>query len=926
MLLAGNADAAAQVRAVRVGLAMDHVRLVLESTGPIRARVVPPTQPGSLVIDLHDADMNAVLQQLPAMVGTNDPYLTSVNISRGESGVTRLQLTSPMAVTPQIFNLKPGEGHGNRLVMDIYPDQLTAPLSAPAAAEAAAPAANTESATAAVAPMPPPIEQHAKAMPESGPSPSATPTMLPVSSGALQESLLEVHINGDVMGTSLVLRDAAHHLLVRAQDLEEWRIHVGGLTGVPHASDVYYALDGISGLTYHLDASTETLLLVVPPDLFDTTQLSGRSRGLLEPTPSPPGAYLNYDVFANREQRGPFSGSAFVEAGGFGGWGSGSSTLLGRHDESGNRVVRLDTAWIHDEPDKLATVRFGDSISGTSSWGRSVRLGGVQWATDFATQPTFVTVPMPTLSGTAATPSTVDFYVNDVKQLQRNVPSGPFSIQNLPVITGEGQIRLVVRDLLGREQTISQPFYASGGLLAQGLRDFSYEVGFQRQNYSLASNDYGHLVAIGTERRGLSDIFTGELHAELLHDQQTLGVSGTLLWSTAGVLTASAAASHNGVGSGELVSLGFQHQSGQLGYGARTQFTTPGFVELGYDAPARPPRQSSTAYLSLGAHALGSFGLSYTYENFRERGQENVALVGGNYNLSLSRVGYLSFSVLRILSGKAGTLYGLNFTRALGTRTTASFNGQAQADSRQGTLQLQQSLPVGSGMGYLVQTGLGPSDPRQAGISLQNDVGTYALAVGESQNQLGYQASMRGSIAMLGDKIYFSRNINDSFAVVQVPGYANVRVYADNQPVARTDANGFALVPQLRPYQKNPIRIEQADLPLDAQIDGLQLDAVPYLHGALALKFPVTRSRGALLTIKLSDGGFLPAGAEVAVQGNPDAFPVGMRGEVYLTGLTRSNRLHVTWQGQSCALIVAFAQSSDPLPNLGTLTCSGIMP
>lgn len=929
LLFAGNADAAAQVRAVRVGLKMDHVRLVLESNGPIQARIALPTQPGSLIIDLDGVDLNAVLGQLPAMVGANDPYLSSVRFSRGESGIVHMELISPLAVTPQIFNLKPGDGHGNRLVMDIYPDQFAAipspppPASTRTSAATAVPQETAEATVTAMQPVPP--VQPAPA-PDTGSllhSPNANAA---ISASALQESWLEVHVNQDSVGTALILQDAAHHVLVRAEDLEQWRIRVTGAVGVLHEAATYFPLDAIKGLSYRIDASTESLLLDVPPSLFDTTQLSGRNRGLLEPTPSPPGAYVNYDVFANRAQRGPINGSAFVETGVFGRWGSASSTLLARHLQGGNQFVRLDTAWVRDEPDKMATLRFGDAISGTSSWGRSVRFGGVQWATDFATQPTFVTIPMPTLSGTATTPSTVDFYVNNVKRLQRTVPSGPFSIQDLPVITGQGQIRLVVRDLLGREQTISQPFYATGGLLAQGLRDFSYEVGFERQNYSLASNDYGRFVAVGTERRGLSDTLTGELHAELLRRQQTAGIGATVLLSTAGVLTASVAASHDGAGAGGLLSIGFQHQSGHLGYGARTQFTSPRFVQLGYESPAAPPRQTTTAYMSLGTLDLGSVGLSYTYEDFRDRGREDVALVGGNYNLSLSRLGYLSFSVLRILSGKTDTLYGLNFTRALGERTTASFNGQAQAGSRQGTLQLQQGLPVGSGIGYRLQTGLAASDPRRAGISLQNAVGTYDLDVGESQNQLGYQASARGSIAMLGGKVYFSRDINDSFAVVQVPGYANVRVYADNQQVARTDSNGFALVPQLRPYQKNPIRIEQADLPLDAQIDGLQLDAVPYLHGALALRFPVTRSHGALLAIKLGDGSFLPAGAEVAVQGNPNAFPVGMRGEVYLTGLTQTNRLHVTWQGQSCELVVPFPQTADPLPNLGTVTCTGIRP
>jgi len=40
-----------------------------------------------------------------------------------------------------------------------------------------------------------------------------------------------------------------------------------------------------------------------------------------------------------------------------------------------------------------------------------------------------------------------------------------------------------------------------------------------------------------------------------------------------------------------------------------------------------------------------------------------------------------------------------------------------------------------------------------------------------------------------------------------------------NQLSTRTDSKGNALLTGLRSYQKNSVRIEQSDIPLDAQID-----------------------------------------------------------------------------------------------------------
>lgn len=905
-MLPGEAPATTRVHAVRVGLAPDHVRLVLESSEPIQAHVVQSLQPGALVIDLDDVALDAVMATLAQKIGSHNPYLKSVTISHDATGGTRMELIPLVPVTPQIFNLKPGGGHGNRMVVDIYPDQFT-PRSSRARAETAVPAVVTpgESGTASATAAP------------SAPVPKA-----PI--GMPEEMWLEVHINDELAGTALVLRDAAHRLLARNENLQQWRIHVTGAAVTHHGADSYYPLDAIKGLTYRIDESHQSLMLNVPAGLFDATQLSGLPRNLLEPTPSPPGAYLNYDISANRSQRGDMSGGAFVESGIFGRWGNGIGTVLARHLDGRNRITRLDTTWSYDRPGKMQSLRFGDGISGTSSWGRPVRFGGVQLATNFATQPSFITFPMPTLGGTAATPSTVDFYVNNVLRLRRDVPSGPFTIQDLPVVTGQGEIRLVVRDMLGREQTVSQPFYASGGLLAEGLRDHSYEAGFERKNYALHSNDYGRFIAAGTERLGFSDTFTGELHAELLREQQTIGAGGTYLWSTVGVMTAAVAASHDAAGSGGLASLGFQHQFGYFSYGARTQFTSPGFVQLGYEPQALPPRQTTTAFMSLGTYNHGSMALSYTHQDFRDAA--DVKLVGVNYSRSVGRLAYLTLSALRIMGEDADTLFGLTVTLPLGERSSASFNEQAHTGSSRGRIELQQSLPAGTGVGYRLQAGLAATDPRQAGISLQNDVGTYSLDVARSRDQSGYQGSVRGGIALLDGQVFLTRRINDSFAVVQVPGYADVRVYADNQQVARTDGNGYALVPQLRPYQKNPIRIEQADLPLDAEIASLQLDAVPYRHGALSLKFPVKHSRGAVLSITIQNGAFLPAGAEVAMAGNESTFPVGMRGEVYLTGLAKTNALHVTWQGQGCDLTIDFPDTHDPLPHLGPLACPEIKP
>jgi outer membrane usher protein len=132
------------------------------------------------------------------------------------------------------------------------------------------------------------------------------------------------------------------------------------------------------------------------------------------------------------------------------------------------------------------------------------------------------------------------------------------------------------------------------------------------------------------------------------------------------------------------------------------------------------------------------------------------------------------------------------------------------------------------------------------------------------------------------------------------------------------------LVPALRSYEDNSIRVEQADLPLDITVDAMQVQAIPNFRSGVLLKFPVQRPRGALITVQLENGEPLPTGALVQVTGQEE-FPSGLHGEVYVTGLQDSNHLRANWSGKSCEFAVPYAQTKDPLPRLGPFVCKGVV-
>jgi outer membrane usher protein len=207
----------------------------------------------------------------------------------------------------------------------------------------------------------------------------------------------------------------------------------------------------------------------------------------------------------------------------------------------------------------------------------------------------------------------------------------------------------------------------------------------------------------------------------------------------------------------------------------------------------------------------------------------------------------------------------------------------------------------------------------------QNRVGNYAAGwKGAAARPILEWAS--GGFAALGGTAFLTRRINDSFAVVQVPGIENVRVYADNQEIGRTDSNGDLLLPRLRPYDRNQVSIEQLDLPLDAEIKSLSIDVTPYYRSGVAVGFPIRRVRSAILRLVQEDGSAVPPGAHITLTGSEQTFPIGFDGALYVAGLAQNNELRARWDGKTCALTLTLPANPDPQFDFGIVVCKEVMP
>lgn len=750
--------------------------------------------------------------------------------------------------------------------------------------------------------------------------------------------LYAVRVNRQDFGVIAVLRLEDGSLLARKSDVERWRLRLPEIPARVHAGEEYFPLHALQGHEVQVDPARQTLRLDFAADAFGPNLIGFNSLRPAIPMQPGWGGFANYDFFATRTTSAQRVGTSrvdgLVELGMFSPQGtlvtnalaqnlSDQAAAAGGGSDARRRWVRLETTWTRDLPSTAQSLQLGDTIGKSGIWGRPVRYGGVRWGTNFATQPGFVTLPLPAIGGEAALPSTTELYIDGLLRQRGELTPGPFQLSNLPAVTGQGEARLVVRDILGREQVITQPYYASSLLLKEGLRDDSHELGFVRNNFGLRDNDYGRLVAATTLRKGLTDRVTAEFRGEVLRRQQTVGVGASVITPLPLVLTAAGALSRSEAGTGWLVFLALERQARGLGYGIRSQWTSAAFTQLGLQPGQAPSRQLLSANLGFPLGPGGSLGMSYVRQLNREQVDNEIA--AASYSVRLGRATSLNFSATSVLSGKRTHSLGITLVTSFTDRISAVASHTAQSGADQSTFQVQQSLPYGSGFGYRLLAGREPSGTRsEAGLSLQTDTGTYTLDAGKTSSATSYRLSAGGGAALAGGRTMLSRRIGDAFAIVEVPDFADVGVYVNNQVVARTDKQGVALVPRLLPYQNNPVRVDPAELPLDARIDATQVDAVPYFRSGLVLKFPVTRSAGALLVLALDDGQPMPQGAVVTLTGATEEFPVAERGEVYVTGVAAINRLQATWRGQTCAFSVEVAPEAGPVPRLGPYRCSGV--
>lgn len=780
---------------------------------------------------------------------------------------------------------------------------------------------------------------------------------------------LDVLLDGQAIGLIGAFRQTQDgEVWARRKELDELGVRVPP----GFETDELVPLSAISALTFRYDEAAQQIDLRLPaegrlPKSYDAAAKTAPT--LPAASAAETGAVLNYTLFGNSESqrlaglwRYP-SLSASLDGRIFSPLGVVSQTAL-VSDRSfaggGTEALRLETSWSYSDPGRMLTYRAGDLISGGLAWTRPIRMGGLQIQRNFALRPDLITLPLPSITGSTAVPSTVDVFVNGTKALSQDIGSGPFRISNIPILSGNGNASVVVRDASGQQTETSLPFIVSSKLLRPGLFDVSAEIGTPRLQYGLRSSLYGdELAGSGSARYGVSDSVTAMAHAEATHGLANASVGGAFGLGRIGLLSAAGAGSwHDGAIGGQGY-LSFETQLGGVSFLASSQRTFGAYRDLAsITLPGSPVAGGIAAYLSASGTSATDAGL-WGRLLLSPRALDRVSIglpvpaVGGGVSVGLAHVKPALGRASRIVNASytralpsGGSFYATVFTDLGDRRSAGVFAGlsfpfgsditSSTGVSRSGSEWLiagDISKPVrqevGS-VGWRVRNveGADQQQRRSASLAYRGSYGQIEGGLAQGADRLSGTVQLDGSLALAAGDLFLGNRIDDAFAVVKA-GAAGVDVLYENRVVARTNATGNAVIPTLRSYQPNRIAIDPRSLPLTSLAETTVEVMAPTDRSGVVVDFGVrSASNAAIVTLHGADGRPLRAGLSGALQpglrgtqAQAPPFVVGYDGRAFIENLGSDNEIVVQLDQGECRARFAFETRPDSQVTIGPIPC-----
>src|SRR5690348_11584286 len=473
-----------------------------------------------------------------------------------------------------------------------------------------------------------------------------------VRNGHYEPIVVRVILDKLPRGDATVLRIGEARVLVKRADALSWGLQPAQAASVRIGSDDYVDLASLPGISAALDTQAVTLEIDAPPDALATTRIAVRSgRNPNVEYPRQTSAFLTYalttegtETFASPTTQA--LAQAGVRFGDFLLYQSSSYV----HASSVDRFVRNETNLTYDNRASLTRLVIGDLSADSGALGSNVNLGGIGFSKLYAMDPYFVQYPTANLRGQVTTPSEVDVKVNGITVARRQIPPGPFELSAIQGVYGDRNVTLVVRDAFGHEQVLQQRFYYTDQALAQGLQQYSYNVGALRRDTS--GNDYGPLAASAYHRYAFTDQVSAGFRGEAASGLVNAGAFATFLSPLFGIAGIGVAASNRQGHARSGVDLFQSYITDPFQFSFAAQYLTRNFATL-TSTPDAPERFNGAISIGTNVPAFGSISAGYIARSRYDGTDERAASIGYSRQFGAARSGFLTLSYQRGFAGVA---------------------------------------------------------------------------------------------------------------------------------------------------------------------------------------------------------------------------------------------------------------------------------
>ncbi|GEM_PF-4063807 len=198
--------------------------------------------------------------------------------------------------------------------------------------------------------------------------------------------------------------------------------------------------------------------------------------------------------------------------------------LESSHTYKDSKLNRKSTRLLYDFQKKTTRLSIGDSTTPSTDYLSGISILGASYGKDFSLRPYDTTVPRGKAEFDLRESSTVRVFVNGTLINILKLNAGTHKLEDLPLIQGLNEIKLVIESDLGRVDEIIIPAAFSQDLLKVGLSDFYFGVG-KKSEILDEEREYleDEYIYTGFYRRGITDSLTVGSFFQADRSSQLLG-------------------------------------------------------------------------------------------------------------------------------------------------------------------------------------------------------------------------------------------------------------------------------------------------------------------------------------------------------------------------------------------------------------------